>query len=54
MRALVDAALATVYTILEPVVFTETFAAGQQMSLEEATADWDGRLIGGTTHTALA
>jgi hypothetical protein len=33
---LVDAALVTVQASLVPVVFAEAFAAGQQMSLEEA------------------
>jgi len=36
MRALADAALATVQAALNPVVFAETYATGQQMSLEEA------------------
>ena len=38
MRALADAALATARAALEPVLFAEAFAAGQQMSLEEAFA----------------
>ena len=38
MRALADAALATVRDALEPAVFAEAFAMGQQMSLEEAFA----------------
>ncbi|MEZ4617890.1 MAG: hypothetical protein R2867_20605 [Caldilineaceae bacterium] len=38
MRALADAALTTVQTRLEPVVFVEAFAAGQQMALEEVFA----------------
>lgn len=38
MRALADSALATVQAALEPAVFAEAFAAGQQMSLEEAFA----------------
>ena len=38
MRALADAALATVQAALDPVVFAEAFATGQQMSLEEAFA----------------
>lgn len=38
MRSLADAALATVKAALEPSVFAEAFAAGQQMSLEEAFA----------------
>ncbi len=38
MRSLADAALATVQTTLEPVVFAEAFAAGQQMPLVEAFA----------------
>jgi len=38
MRALADAALATVRAVLEPVAFAEAFAAGQQMSLEQAFA----------------
>lgn len=38
MRALADAALATVLAALDPVVFAEAFATGQQMSLEEAFA----------------
>ncbi len=36
MRALADAALATVQAALEPAVFAESFAAGQQMALAEA------------------
>ena len=36
IRALADAALATVQAALDPVVFAEAFATGQQMSLEEA------------------
>ena len=36
MRALADAALATVRTALEPAVFAEAFSTGQQLSLEEA------------------
>ncbi|MFZ4656804.1 MAG: ATP-binding protein [Caldilineaceae bacterium] len=39
MRALADAALATVQTALEPAAFAEAFAAGQQMSLAEALVD---------------
>ena len=38
MRALADTALATVQAMLDPAVFAEAFAAGQQMSLEEAFA----------------
>lgn len=38
MRALADAALATVQAALDPVVFAEAFATGQQMSLEQAFA----------------
>jgi hypothetical protein len=38
MRALADAALATVQATLEPAAFTEAFAAGQQILLEEAFA----------------
>ena len=38
MRALADAALATVQDALEPVVFAEAFAAGQQLSTAEALA----------------
>ena len=38
MRALADAALATVRASLDPVVFAEAFATGQQLSLEEAFA----------------
>ncbi|MFN8491778.1 MAG: BTAD domain-containing putative transcriptional regulator [Caldilineaceae bacterium] len=38
MRDLAEAALATVRAALEPAVFAEAFAAGQQMSLEEAFA----------------
>jgi len=37
-RLLADAALATVRTSLDPVRFAEAFAAGQQLSLEEAFA----------------
>jgi predicted ATPase/DNA-binding SARP family transcriptional activator len=36
MRALADAALATVQAALEPAAFAEAFAAGQQMTLAEA------------------
>ena len=38
MRALADTALATVRDALEPVVFAQAIAGGQQMSLEEAFA----------------
>ena len=38
VRALADAALATVRAALEPAVFAEAFATGQQMSLAEAFA----------------
>jgi predicted ATPase len=38
MRSLADAALATVREALEPTIFAETFAAGQQLSLTEAFA----------------
>jgi hypothetical protein len=38
MRALADAALLIVQTTLEPAAFAEAFAAGQQMTLEEAFA----------------
>ena len=38
MRALADAALATVQDALEPAVFVEAFAAGQQLSTAEALA----------------
>ena len=38
MRALADAALATVQAALEPAAFAEAFAAGQVMSLDEAFA----------------
>ena len=38
MRALADAALAMVRAALEPDVFAEAFAAGQQLSLDEAFA----------------
>lgn len=38
MRPLVDAALATVQAALAPEVFADAFAAGQQLSLEEAFA----------------
>ena len=38
VRAQVDAALATVRGELEPAVFAEAFAAGRQMSLNEAFA----------------
>jgi len=38
MRSLADAALVTVREALEPAVFAEAFAAGQQMSLEQAFA----------------
>jgi len=36
MRNLANAALATVRDALDPAVFAEAFATGQQMSLEEA------------------
>ncbi|MFZ4656801.1 MAG: ATP-binding protein [Caldilineaceae bacterium] len=36
LRALADAALATVQTALSPAAFAEAFAAGQQMTLDEA------------------
>jgi hypothetical protein len=36
MRALADAALVTVQAVLVPGVFTEAFAAGQQLSLYDA------------------
>ena len=39
MYALADGALATVQAALEPAAFAEAFAAGQQMTLEEAFAD---------------
>jgi hypothetical protein len=38
MRALADAALATVQAALEPAVFVEAFTAGQQLSTAEALA----------------
>jgi len=38
MRALVDAALVTVRDALDPAVFAEAFATGQQMALAEAFA----------------
>ena len=38
MRALADAALAMVRAALEPEVFAAAFAAGQQLSLDEAFA----------------
>lgn len=38
MRALADAALATVHEALNPALFAEAFAAGQQMTLAEAFA----------------
>ena len=38
MRNLADAALTTVREALDPVVFAEAFATGQQMALEEAFA----------------
>jgi len=38
VRTLAEAALATVRAALDPVVFAEAFAAGQQMSLAEAFA----------------
>jgi predicted ATPase len=38
MRALADAALATVREALDPETFVEAFATGQQLSLEEAFA----------------
>lgn len=38
MRALADAALATVQAALEPAAFAEAFAAGQVMPLAEAFA----------------
>jgi hypothetical protein len=39
MRALADAAQATVQAALDPVVFAEAFITGQQMSLEQAIAE---------------
>lgn len=36
VRPLNEAALATIQAALEPSVFTEAFAVGQQMTLEEA------------------
>ena len=38
MRLLADAALAMVRAALDPALFDEAFAAGQQLSLEEAFA----------------
>jgi hypothetical protein len=38
IRALSDAALATVQTALDPAVFAEAFATGQQLLLDEAYA----------------
>ena len=38
IRALADAALASVRGALDPAVFAEAFAAGQQLSLDEAFA----------------
>ena len=38
VRSLNEAALATVQNALEPAAFAEAFAAGQQMTLEEAFA----------------
>jgi len=38
LRALADAALATVRAALDPAVFAEAFATGQQLSLSEAYA----------------
>ena len=38
MRALADAALATVREALDPALFAEVFATGQQMALAEAFA----------------
>ena len=38
MRSLAEAALATVRGVLNPAVFAQAFAAGQQLSLEEAFA----------------
>lgn len=38
MRTLADDALATVRATLDPDVFAEAFAAGQQMTLAEAFA----------------
>jgi hypothetical protein len=43
LRTLVDAALATVRGALDPAVFAEAFATGQQLSLDEAFA---GILLG--------
>jgi hypothetical protein len=39
MRNLADTALATVQAALEPAVFAEAFAAGQQMALAEVSVD---------------
>lgn len=38
MRALADAAVATVAEVLDPALFAEAFATGQQMALSEAFA----------------
>lgn len=38
VQSLVNAALATVQAALEPAAFAEAFAAGQQLSIEEALA----------------
>ncbi len=38
VRLLADAALATAHAALDPALFAEAFAAGQQLSLEEAFA----------------
>ena len=38
MRALADAALATVRGALAPALFAEAFTAGQHLSLAEASA----------------
>jgi hypothetical protein len=40
MRALADAALATVRAALDPAVFAEAFAAGQRLSLDESFASF--------------
>jgi hypothetical protein len=42
MRALADAALAIARAALEPAIFAEAFATGQQLSLDEAFASTRG------------
>ncbi|MEZ4731566.1 MAG: hypothetical protein R3E79_30985 [Caldilineaceae bacterium] len=53
MRTLADAALATVQAALEPAVFAEAFAAGQQMTLAEAFALFVSQTIPSPTQSII-